>query len=533
MNLRLPEPGSTHTIHFFDRDTNTAETGTATLVHPVAAMNRSRTTIITEAAAIQSSLLNDSIVVLAGWRTDEQRTVGRALAEELPDETFRLSDNSFDLGDNYLSATENERQEGSTFTWSLVGHLPWELPGGVNVSAHYNNSENFNPVGNRVDAYNQQIGSPQGTTVDHGLSFEAFDGRLVARLNWFETRSTNGSAGLNVNAANNYITNVLIGAFNPQTATVNVPDPDNPEVFLPSPTEVQMWNHWINQTPIAVEKGFLNRWPTFQDFRQGLFDLIPAEVQEAQGYYFDTDTLALEIGGDGYDGALTSTQGSLAEGVELDLIGEITKSWRVALNVSQQETITSDIAPSLERLVNYWIETLEPLGVMDMDWGIDFGGGGPARGRWNTVALNPLAAKRALEGTTSPEQREYRANLITNYNFREGKFRGFGLGGALRWQSANSIGFAIEPLPGTEGQGLIRPLIDQPIEGEALTTGDFWASYRKPIFDGKVDWKIQLNVRNAIADRGYQAVKANPDGSIAVVRNAPPLDVFLTNTFSF
>lgn len=533
MNLTLPEPGSTHTIHYFDRDTNTAETGTATLAHPVAAMGRSRTTIITEAAAIQSSFFKDSIVALAGWRSDEQRTFGRVLAEELPDETFRLADNSFDLSDNFLSATENERQKGSTFTWSLVGHLPWELPGGVRVSAHYNNSENFNPVGNRVDVYDQQIGSPQGTTVDHGISFEAFDGKLVARLNWFETRSKNVQAGLTATAANNYVTNVLIRDFNPQLVAVNVPDPDNPEVFLPSPTELETWNYWVNRTPIAVDKGMLDRWPTFQDFRQGLLDLVPSEIQEAQGYFFDPATLAMEIGGDGYDGAVTSTQGSLAKGVELDLIGQITKSWRVALNVSQQETITSDIAPSVGRIVSYWIETLEPLGVMDMDWGIDFGGSGPARGRFNTVALNPLAAKRALEGTASPEQREYRANLITNYNFREGKFRGFGLGGALRWQSANSIGFVIEPLPGTEGQGLVRPLINMPIEGEALTTGDFWASYRKRIFNNKVDWKIQLNVRNAIADRGYQTVKANPDRSIAVVRNAPPLDVFLTNTFSF
>lgn len=96
-----------------------------------------------------------------------------------------------------------------------------------------------------------------------------------------------------------------------------------------------------------------------------------------------------------------------------------------------------------------------------------------------------------------------------------------------------TIGIAIEPLPGTEGQGLVRPIIDQPIRGDALTTGDLWASYNTTILDGKVDWKIQLNVRNAIADRGYQAIKANPDGSIAVVRNPPPIDVFLTNTFKF
>ncbi|MEM9159397.1 MAG: TonB-dependent receptor plug domain-containing protein [Verrucomicrobiota bacterium] len=533
MNLTLPRPGETHAIHYFDRDTNTAATGTATLAHPVSVMDRTRTTITTEAAAIQSSFLKDSLVALAGWRTDEQRTTGRASISELPDGTDRLPDNSFDLSDNFLSATENQPQEGSTFTWSLVGHLPWELPGGVKVSAHYNNSENFNPVGNRVDVYNQQVGSPQGTTQDYGVSFEAFEGKLVARLNWFETRSSNVNAGLTANAVNDFIADVLIGQFNPQTVSVNVPDPENPEVFLENPTEVEMWNYWVSREPEAVEKGMLERWPTFQDYRQGMLELIPEEVQAARGYYFDPDTLDLLQNGDGFDGTVIATQGALAEGVELDLVGQITNSWRVALNVSQQETVVSDIAPEVSRNLAYWSDTLEPLGVMDFDWGIDFGGGGPARGRFNVVGLNPVAAKRALEGTVSPEQRKYRANLITNYNFRDGKFKGLGIGGGLRWQSSNTIGFAIEPLPGTEGQGLVRPIIDQPIEGDALTTGDFWASYKKPIFDGKVDWKVQLNVRNAIADRGYQAVYANPDGSIAVVRNPPPLDVFLTNTFRF
>lgn len=532
MNLILPQPGETHTIHYFDRDTNTAATGTATLAHPVQTMNRSRTTITTEAVAIQSSLLNDSLVALAGWRTDEQRTIGRANLSELPDGTDRFPDNSFDLSDNILSATEDEPQEGDTFTWSLVGHLPWELPGGVRVSGHYNNSENFNPVGRRVDVYNQQVAPPQGTTEDYGISFEAFDGKLVARLNWFKTESNNVNAGLTANAVTDWVANVLIGDFNPQTVVVDVPDPDNPDQFLPDPTELEMWEYWVNREPEAVAKGMLERWPTFQDYRQGLLDLIPEEVQAARGYFFNSDG-DLEQGGDGFDGAVVSTQSALAEGVELDLIGQITDSWRIALNVSQQETVVSNIAPEVSRNLAYWSDTLEPLGVMDFDWGIDFGGGGPARNRFNVVGLNPVAAARALEGTVSPEQREYRANLITNYNFREGKLRGFGLGGAIRWQSANSIGFVVEPLPGTEGQGLIRPIIDQQIQGDALTTGDFWVSYRKPIFDGKVDWRIQLNVRNAIADRGYQPVYANPDGSIAVVRNPPPLDVFLTNTFRF
>ena len=48
-----------------------------------------------------------------------------------------------------------------------------------------------------------------------------------------------------------------------------------------------------------------------------------------------------------------------------------------------------------------------------------------------------------------------------------------------------------------------------------------------------MDWKVQLNVRNAFGDDDYIPVLANPDGQVAVFRNRNPKEFFLTNTFSF
>jgi len=51
--------------------------------------------------------------------------------------------------------------------------------------------------------------------------------------------------------------------------------------------------------------------------------------------------------------------------------------------------------------------------------------------------------------------------------------------------------------------------------------------------DWEVNWKIQLNIRNAFGDHDVIPVVTNPDGQLAVFRNSLPTETFLTNTFSF
>jgi hypothetical protein len=53
------------------------------------------------------------------------------------------------------------------------------------------------------------------------------------------------------------------------------------------------------------------------------------------------------------------------------------------------------------------------------------------------------------------------------------------------------------------------------------------------IWDDKIDWKIQLNVRNLVGESGDIPVKTNPDGQIAVIRIPNPRTISLSNTFSF
>lgn len=145
------------------------------------------------------------------------------------------------------------------------------------------------------------------------------------------------------------------------------------------------------------------------------------------------------------------------------------------------------------------------------------------------IVLTPILNARARDGTVSQEQRRKRINLITSYDFAEGPLAGFGAGGAYRWQDEIAAGYPKIVSPET---GAIIDDVTRPIFGPSTYNVDLWFSYSRPLSD-KIDWKIQLNIRNAFGDDDYIPVRYNPDGFIAVVRNPNPRSTWLTNTFSF
>ena len=104
---------------------------------------------------------------------------------------------------------------------------------------------------------------------------------------------------------------------------------------------------------------------------------------------------------------------------------------------------------------------------------------------------------------------------------------------ALAWQDRIAAGYAKVRHPET---GTIIDDVSQPIFGPTEWNADVWASYtgNLPLIDNdKIDWKIQLNIRNFLGEDDYIPVQFNPDGYVAVVRNPNPMDIYLTNTFSF
>jgi len=62
---------------------------------------------------------------------------------------------------------------------------------------------------------------------------------------------------------------------------------------------------------------------------------------------------------------------------------------------------------------------------------------------------------------------------------------------------------------------------------------DCWFGYSRRVFNNKVGWRIQLNIRNVLADGDPIVVQLQPDRSPARVSIPVPRQFVLSNTFSF
>ena len=126
--------------------------------------------------------------------------------------------------------------------------------------------------------------------------------------------------------------------------------------------------------------------------------------------------------------------------------------------------------------------------------------------------------------------REYRVNVLGNYTFSEGRLAGTKIGAAYRWQDEAAAGYPIttDPVYGLPVKDVLSPYFD-----ETTNFVDVWVGYRRKIFDDKVDWNIQLNIRNLFADNDPVAVQFQPDGSVARVAIPAPRQFILSNTFTF
>ena len=459
---------------------------------------RSRQVITSEALSWQSRWWNNNIVGLIGWRTDksvntEQAAVGNDDdGEPLPGQQM--------LGDTSMIT------EGNTMTKSLVVHLPVDL-GSTSISVFYNESENFSPAATRRDIRRNVLPSPTGTTEEIGIGMEFLDGAVSLRMAQYEM----SSEYLKAEGLDNAFDHILRPNLTRKWASYRADGVPWEDALA------QMYDE-RNRFPDA------KRFNSYDELFTAIASYLPRDIEEGLNRrYVDGDYLFDPIIGG------IATRSFTSEGTEVELVGNLTSNWRVSLNVGQQETITGNTAPVLNEVAQQVVEGLMREGLAGHQDAPANDVGEHALGRMGGATLLPIAKARAQDGKVTLEQREWRANLATNYDFTEGALKGFGVGGAYRYQSKVAVGYE-QHIPSRE-LGVV-PLIDKPLFGPAEWNGDMWFSYKRPLTD-KIDLKVQLNIRNLFGDDDLIPVIINPDGNVAAYRNSNPRDTFITTTFSF
>ncbi len=492
----------------------------------------------------QGYFWNNAFVATLGWRYDEVKTKDVTAAQlPLDRSMLNLQPTVYTLPDTFPS---NQIIKGHSTSGGAVLHLNNLVqrdPLPIDVSLSYNESSNFQVTSVRRDLYGTPIGNPAGKTYEYGALLATKNGKISFRVVKYTTRVANASSGLSDPGGIGRVIqqglrwrNVFLyqlGGYDwasrnqpsyRNTWTNAYPGLTADQAAAQEDAAINAWND-IQKTLDA--KGFFKAW-NFSPTTSSALVNRTTYLSNPSAYAPDPSTIYA------YSAAqpqgFTVTANTESKGYEYELTANPLPNWRVAFNASETSAVRTDVGgATLDAFIAYMDSKL-----YNSDGTLTPAGGLPQfGGATNSIAASvygPWRANYALmklqEGTAASELRKWRYNFVTNYTFRgENWLRGVGVGGGYRWQDKVIIGY---PMTANGGFDLTKPFY-----GPSEDAIDLWASYEHKLTD-KVNWKIQLNVRNAFAKDGLIPISIEPDGkTYASVRVKPVQEWFVTNTFSF
>lgn len=491
-------------------DPGTVETHPTSLVEFNSGGSSLREVIKSQAVVLQSYWLKEHLITLFGWRRDEDYFVRENITlVPNPNDPNDPGKVHYRFEDFDYPNTPPFNVAGEVKSHSAVLRWPRKiipLPRGTDFSVFYNKSSNFTPAGGRINGYGMPIPSPRGQTTEYGFNLFALDDKLTFRVNWFET-SVQGQSSTPaiVRIARE---DAILGIAGIWVREANI----NPHLVASRNADIEL-----------------------------LFSALPSNYRQLYNYRVTGEPPNVASQLDGLPGQADTTDYT-ARGTEFEVIFNPTRNWRILANVAKQETVQSNSLPFLKdlmaRMTPVWEQLRDrPRANYPLDWqpGDPLPPSSVTLGAWLDANIyGPFATAIATEGTASAEQRKWRANLITNYSFGSNSvfgdtLKGWSIGGAIRWQDKIGIGY-----PSTRNPDMSVVVdLENPYYAPAETNVDAFVSYQRDLWNGRVKWKVQLNVRNLIADNDPIAIGVQPWGEISSARLAPERRWYLTNTFTF
>jgi hypothetical protein len=215
------------------------------------------------------------------------------------------------------------------------------------------------------------------------------------------------------------------------------------------------------------------------------------------------------------------------------------QNWRLTANFSETKAVTDNTFKDIEKVIFSRNEVWNgPQG--DFYYSNPGRMTGAYRDNWNTRVMSTLTSGLLANGLNLPENASKRMNLVSTYDFRDNLLKGLSVGGAVRWESKKVIGnyYMVYDYTYTSGgvekvQKMEVPDRDKPIYADADTAVDVWCSYSRKIFNNKIDWRVQLNIRNLGQSNELIPISTQPDGSYANYRIRDGQRWTLSSSFGF
>ncbi len=253
------------------------------------------------------------------------------------------------------------------------------------------------------------------------------------------------------------------------------------------------------------------------------------------------DTVAA-LGGNTNTGGYDSTQAQaywevvsnhVAKGYEIELTANPTKNWRMLLTATKTESVESDIGAPWITYVQSRLSAWAPFAssplVANPNKTVS------QRLGDMIVAINTM---KQADGAATEQTRKYRINFTNRYSFNQGKLKGFFAGGVYQWRSRAALGYQIQslpndfPFPGL-GTTVNVPDLSKPLYDGPITTFDAFAGYKHKLFRNRIEWTVQLNIRNALNSDKIIVQQLLSTGAVDKFTIQAPRSFILTNTFSF
>ncbi|WP_404425570.1 TonB-dependent receptor plug domain-containing protein [Nibricoccus sp. IMCC34717] len=551
---------------------------------------------VSRALIWQSRLLWDNVVGLVAMRNDNYTKETKG-APKVINGGPGLSYADLNSPDwNYANAeslksriTANKTQPSYGLVVRVPEFIRSHLPYNTDVSVSFNKANNFNPGALGFDPYRNANPSPAGETKDYGVRINTLDGKLELRFTSFKTSQKNTPVGnlpawsiknrlsramngLFVEGWNNgtsgrrpttpeWIVNKWMFGDNYDKSVAAAPLPagwtvaDHPEL-LTQPLRIRRAaltvkqgdidanNNVITEPDVAADEiAYRTAWfkaqpdsAWYRPFGKELFDAL--QFRRDYNYW----------GGMWVDNVPSDMKGVgdiVTKGQEYEITFNPTKNWRITGNLSKASATTSGVWAAIGDYItkfepvaldgwdknvssgtslDYWTRN----GFADVDaWGNN--GGQMLGWDWYNDVKKSFLTMKAGEGKEVAELRKWHANIVTSYDFTEGRLKGVTVGGAVRWMSSATLGYYNKY---DKALGTWISDLEMPIKAPSEVSYDAWIGYERRL-SKRINWSIQLNLRNLFAHKDLIPVAANGDGTYGTYRIGPSTTWDLTNRFEF
>lgn len=500
----LPEFGETYTIRTYDTVAKSFQTGTSKPLRILKLLRDQEENVTSQAITLQSHWLKDHLTTLVGWRKDESDAYTSADLPPLP---------TGDVDRSKYQMLPASSQGQDSWTKSVVVKYPEKLlgalPFGADLRAYWNGSENFNPVGQRRNVWNEELGSPSAKTKEFGVMLSLFKGRLDLRVNRYETKIKDDSiAGIG-----------------------------NPYEFINTTILRMVGAYHLGLAP--ADYGFVHSsLRTFEDVARAFYATVPERLAKNMGSDKNFDPKFVGAGSSfaWEQDSITnraSISDTVSKGMEYELIWNLTPSWRLAVNVAKNEAVKANVAREELAFVNQWIENLKTQygGTLARGWVLPPTQSNSVLSFYQAETVPGIQTANKLSGSSAPEIRKWRANAVTRYEFRRGFLKGASLGGTMRWQGKIGIGYPY--ILDASGQSVAD--LANPYMGPEEMQIDLSLGYRRqfPLLGKNFNWTIGLNVYNVNATDEIIPIASNADGTYGTFRIPPNRVWSLSNSFTF